>query len=293
MDTTNGPGRSASTNAPSTTGEPRRPAGLFHALHHGDGPLVLPNAWDFTSAALLVDAGFPAIATTSLGVAAAAGLPDGRAVSADETFTLAARLTRLPVPVSIDVEAGFADGHEDVADYVSRLADLGIAGINIEDGRDNTDLAEPERHADLIHTIRARVPHLFVNARIDTYWFGIDLESTLVRARLYAGAGADGLFVPGVTDPATLSTLVGATPLPLNTLYSPSGPDVDVLAALGVRRISTGSALYRAALGAAIGLARTLRGETGELSTAPDYRRIQALLAAADSPEADPGPAGT
>ncbi|MFE7717566.1 isocitrate lyase/phosphoenolpyruvate mutase family protein [Nocardia rhizosphaerihabitans] len=261
---------------------------LFHALHHGDRPLVLPNAWDFTSAALLVDAGFPAIATTSLGVAAAAGLPDGRAASADETFALARRLTRLPVPVSVDVEAGFADDHEEVADYVARLADLGVAGINIEDGRDNTELAKPERQADLIGAIKARVPQLFVNARIDTYWFGIDRESTLVRARLYAGAGADGLFVPGVTDSATLSALVGATPLPLNTLYSPGGPDVDDLAALGVRRISTGSALYRAALGAAVGLARTLRGETGELSTAPDYRRIQALLAAADSPDADP-----
>ncbi|MEV6219310.1 isocitrate lyase/phosphoenolpyruvate mutase family protein [Nocardia sp. NPDC051833] len=255
----------------------------FHTLHHGERPLILPNAWDFTSGALLADAGFPAIATTSLGVAAAAGLPDGKAASADETFALAARLTRLPVAVSVDIEAGFADDPTDVADYVARLADLGVAGINIEDGRDNTALATPETQADLINIIKAHVPHVFVNARVDTHWFGIDEDSTVHRARLYAAAGADGLFVPGVTDPVTLRTLVAATPLPLNTLYTPSGPDTDALAALGVRRISTGSALYRAALGAAVGLARTLRGDPGELSAPPDYRRIQALLAAANT----------
>lgn len=255
----------------------------FHALHHSDHPLVLPNAWDYTSAALLVDAGFPAVATTSLGVAAAAGLPDGTAASADETFALAARLMRLPVPVSVDVEAGFADEPDAVADYVARLADLGVAGINIEDGRDNTTLAAPETHAELIHAIKSRAPTLFVNARIDTHWFGIDRESTLIRAERYAAAGADGLFVPGVTDPATLTALVGATPLPLNTLYSPTGPDIDTLAALGVRRISTGSALYRAALGAAIGVARALRGDTGDVATVPDYRQVQALLAVADT----------
>ncbi|WP_316574107.1 isocitrate lyase/PEP mutase family protein [Nocardia canadensis] len=255
----------------------------FHALHRDGRPLVLPNAWDFTSGALLVDAGFPAIATTSLGVAAAAGLPDGKAASADETFALAARLTRLPVLVSVDIEAGFAEDPAEVADYVARLADLGVAGINIEDGRDNTRLAAPHQHADLITIIKDRTPHLFVNARVDTYWFGIDEDSTAHRARLYAAAGADGLFVPGATDPTTLRTLVAATTLPLNTLYAPAGPDIDTLGALGVRRISTGSALYRAALGAAVGLARTVRGDLSEPSTPPDYRRIQALLAAANT----------
>lgn len=250
----------------------------FHALHAGDTPLILPNAWDFTSGALLADAGFPAIATTSLGVAAAAGIPDGRAASGAETFALAAKLVRLPVPVSVDIEAGFADDPAEVADFVARLDALGVAGINIEDGRDNTALAAPAEQAELIRIVKDRVPRMFVNARVDTHWFGIERESTVRRARLYAAAGADGLFVPGVIDPATLSTLVAATPLPLNTLYAPAGPDIDTLAALGVRRISTGSALYRAALGAAVGLARTLRGETGDLSGAPDYRRIQAVL---------------
>ncbi|MEV6064411.1 isocitrate lyase/phosphoenolpyruvate mutase family protein [Nocardia asteroides] len=250
----------------------------FHDLHAGDTPLILPNAWDFTSGALLVDAGFAAIATTSLGVAAAAGLPDGKAASKEETYRLATRLVRLPAPVSVDVEAGFADDPAEVADFVARLADLGVAGINIEDGRANTALAAPEQQAQLIRAVKDRAPRIFVNARVDTYWFGLDQESTLRRARLYAAAGADGLFVPGVTDPATVSALVAATPLPLNTLYAPAGPDIGTLAALGVRRISTGSALYRAALGAAVGLARTLRGETGDLSGAPDYRRIQALL---------------
>lgn len=250
----------------------------FHDFHRGEHPLILPNAWDFTSGALLVEAGFPAIGTTSLGVAAAAGLPDGRAESADETLALAARLARLPVPVSVDIEAGFADDPAAVADYVARLADIGVAGINIEDGRDNTALAAPERQAELLHTITARVPHLFVNARIDTYWFGIDQASTLARARQYAAAGADGLFVPGVTDPGSITALAGATELPLNTLYAPAGPTADALARLGVRRISTGSALYRTALGAAIGLARTVRGDRGDHTAAPGYREIQSLL---------------
>ncbi|MFD5180398.1 isocitrate lyase/phosphoenolpyruvate mutase family protein [Nocardia sp. NPDC058379] len=278
-----GPGNGrAPTNAHPRTPNPADSTD-FHALHEGERPLILPNAWDFTSGALLADAGFPAIATTSLGVAAAAGLPDGKAASATETFALAARLTRLPVLVSVDIEAGFAEDPAEVADYVARLADLGVAGINIEDGRDNTFLATPQEQADLVHTIKTRTPHLFVNARVDTHWFGIDEDSTVHRARLYAAAGADGLFVPGVTDPAMLRTLVAASPLPLNTLYAPTGPDLDTLAALGVRRISTGSALYRAALGAAVGVARTLRGDPGELSAPPDYRRIQALLAAANT----------
>lgn len=250
----------------------------FHDLHRGDRPLILPNAWDFASGALLVEAGFPAIATTSLGVAAAAGLPDGAAASAEETLALARRLVGLPVPVSIDVEGGFATDPESVADYVARLADLGVAGINIEDGRDNAALAPPERQAEVLHAVTTRVPHLFVNARIDTYWFGVDQSSTLLRAREYAAAGADGLFVPGVTDPAVITALVEATPLPLNTLYSPAGPDVDTSAALGVRRISTGSALYRAALGAALDLARTVRGDSAQTPAAPGYRDIQSLL---------------
>ncbi|APA97698.1 Carboxyvinyl-carboxyphosphonate phosphorylmutase [Nocardia seriolae] len=231
---------------------------LFRSLHRGERPLMLPNAWDFGSAAMLAEAGFPAIGTTSLGVAAAAGLPDGTASTRAETLSLATRLGRLSIPVSVDIEGGFSTDPDEVAEFCAELAAAGIAGINLEDSRSNTELADPQAHGALIAAVKARVPELFVNARTDTYWMGADQESTLDRVLHYEKCGADGIFVPGVTDPERIRELTTALTAPLNILFSPTGATVAELADLGVRRVSTGSLLYRAALAAAVHTAESV-----------------------------------
>ncbi|MFD6158372.1 isocitrate lyase/phosphoenolpyruvate mutase family protein [Nocardia sp. NPDC060256] len=250
---------------------------LFHELHHGEQPLVLPNAWDFGSAAVLAAEGFPAIGTTSLGVAVAAGLPDGTGVTGAATMALARLLAPLPVPVTIDIEGGFSESPTAVGEYAAELAELGIAGINLEDGRAESTLADPDHQAELIAAIKKRVPDLFVNARVDTYWVQDDIDRTLARAERYVAAGADGIFVPGLTDPDGIARIVAAIPLPVNILYSPTGPSITELGALGVRRVSTGSLLYRTALAAAIDTARAVRTDTPLPHAAPPYTEIQAL----------------
>jgi 2-methylisocitrate lyase-like PEP mutase family enzyme len=239
----------------------------------------LPNAWDFGSAAALAAEGFPAIGTTSLGIAVAAGLPDGAGVTRDETPTVARRLARLSVPVTVDIEGGFSEDPGTVAEFVAQLADLGIAGVNLEDGRSESALAEPTHQAALIAAIKAGAPELFINARVDTYWLKLEHNSTLSRVEQYMSAGADGIFVPGMTDPVEIGRLVAATPLPVNMLYAANGPTIATLASLGVRRISTGSLLYRAALAAIVDVARTVREDGRVSAEIPSYSEVQAITA--------------
>ena len=238
----------------------------FHALHHADRPLVLPNAWDFASAAAMADAGFQAIGTTSLGVAAAHGLPDAEGLGRDETVALAARLVRLPLPITVDVEAGFGDP----VGVVAELADLRVAGVNLGDG-----LGDAAAQAEVIRAVKQRAPDVFLNARIDTHWLREPMPAEMFeRAQRYAQAGADGIFVPGLDDPAHIRALADLVDLPLNVLCSPHR-GVDELRALGVRRISTGSLLFRSALRAAVTAARELRAPaTGAFGYADVQRMI-------------------
>ena len=227
----------------------------FRALHRAGEPLLLANAWDYASAATLLAAGFAAIGTTSLGVAAAHGIPDGHGRACTETVALARRIGRLGCLFSVDVEAGFSDDPAEVADLAAERATAGAAGINLEDGRPDGTLAPVTRQRDLIAAVKARVPDLFVNARTDTHWLAGDrpvrLADALDRAGAYLAAGADGIFVPGLTDPAGIRSLVAAVDAPVNILYAPAGPTVQQLADLGVGRISYGSLLFRVALHAA------------------------------------------
>ena len=169
--------------------------------------------------------------------------------------------------LSVDVEAGFSDDPAAVAEYVAELAGLGVVGINLEDGRADGTLAEPSCTAAKVAAVKAAVPDLFVNARTDTWWLGVDdpLPQTLARARAYRAAGADGIFVPGTVDPATLRVLTERIDAPVNALYQPGGPGLDELGAAGVARVSTGSLLFRAALAAALAAADDVRagGLTG------------------------------
>ena len=172
--------------------------GAFHALHQGPDPLVLPNAWDVASAVALAAAGFAAVGTTSLGVAAAAGLPDAAGAARAETVALARAIAGLPVPVTVDVEAGFSDDPGEIGEFAAELAGLGVAGINIEDGRVGNVLAPVDEQVRRIAAVRDAAPGLFVNARTDTHWFdaAAPAAAAVERVRAYAGAGADGVFVP-------------------------------------------------------------------------------------------------
>ncbi|MYS83081.1 isocitrate lyase/PEP mutase family protein [Embleya scabrispora] len=253
----------------------------FRALHQAGAPLLLPNAWDHASAAALVERGFAAIGTTSLGVAIAAGKPDGVGGTRAETVRLGVGIARLPVPVSVDIEGGFAERPEDVAALGVELIQAGVAGVNIEDGRADGTLTDVDHQAAVIAAVKEAAPTLFVNARTDTYWAGgptASLDETVRRIRAYRAAGADGVFVPGIQDEAAIETLVGATDATLNILYSPSGLSRARLAKLGVRRISTGSLLFRVAVRSAVDLAWAIAHDqdAGPVG-APTYAQAQAI----------------
>jgi 2-methylisocitrate lyase-like PEP mutase family enzyme len=174
----------------------------------------------------------------------------------------------------VDIEDGYADEPERVADYV---AELNVAGINIEDSSAEK-LISPEAHAAKVAAIKRRCPDLFVNARVDTYWLGEDatVEATLERAVRYVEAGADGVFVPGASEPAVLRELTGNIAVPLNVLAIPA-LSLGELAELGVRRVSTGSLPYRAAIHAAAEVAGAVRdGRT--IPAATPYPDMQARL---------------
>ncbi|WP_306319599.1 MULTISPECIES: isocitrate lyase/phosphoenolpyruvate mutase family protein [unclassified Streptomyces] len=268
--------RTAPTPHPRTTLAPH-PSTAFARLHRQPTPLLLPNAWDCASAAALAAAGFAAVGTTSLGVAAAAGLPDGAGATAGATLALARQLGRGTLLFTVDMEGGFSEDPDQVAQLARELADAGAAGINLEDGRADGTLTPTERHAAKIAAVKVAAPGLFVNARTDTHWLGLGHDGTEERLAAYQQAGADGLFVPGLADPDRIRALTSRFELPLNVLYSPTGPTLDELAVLGVRRVSLGSLLYRRALGEAVATARAIRDGRRPTGDTLSYDEVQAL----------------
>ncbi|MFJ7626298.1 isocitrate lyase/phosphoenolpyruvate mutase family protein [Streptomyces sp. NPDC097595] len=227
----------------------------LRALHHGRAPgdpLVLPGPWDAASARAFADAGFPALALPSAGVAASLGYEDG-STPADEMFAAVARIARaVSVPVSADIEAGYG---LPPGELVERLLAAGAVGCNLEDTVDGV-LLDAGRQADRLAAVRAAAGDaLFVNARIDTYVTGVPdgvdpAAETLRRARLYAAAGADCLY-PIAAPAEVFGPLAGALPgLPLNALARPDGPGPRRLGELGATRITFGPGLQRRAMAA-------------------------------------------
>lgn len=226
---------------------------------HGQALLILPNAWDGGSAALVRSLGAKAIATTSAGCAWSLGWPDGDALPIDRAVQMCVDVVRAAqgVPVSVDFEGGYSDDPAEVAATAKRIVEAGAQGINIEDG-DGT----PEVLASKIAAIRAAVgPDLFINARCDVWLTGVGaaetrVAETLRRGAIYQAAGADGLFAPGLIDPNGIAELTAGTPLPVNLLAFPGLPDAAELMQLGVRRLSAGSGLSSAAYGRVATLTR-------------------------------------
>jgi 2-methylisocitrate lyase-like PEP mutase family enzyme len=243
-------------------------AGRFLALHHGDRPLLQPNAWDAGSARVLEALGFEAIATTSSGFAATLGRND-YAVSRDEALdhgrTIAAAVE---IPVAADTENGFADDPAGVAETVRLAAATGLAGCSIEDhtGRADDpiyDLAlATDRIAAAAEAAREGQNHLVLTARCENHLHGRgDLADTIARLQAYQAAGADVLFAPGVVDLADIRTVVSEVDVPVNVLALPGCPPVADLAEVGVARVSVGGAFAFAALAGLIEAAAELRDD--------------------------------
>jgi 2-methylisocitrate lyase-like PEP mutase family enzyme len=235
-------------------------ADTFRKLHEGPEILVLPNAWDAASAAMMEDAGAKAVATSSAAMAWAHGYADGDILPIPTLLAAIGEMARvLKAPLTADIEGGYSDDLATVAETVKGVIGAGAVGINFEDGGRSPDL-----HARKIETVKeaaaqSGVP-LFVNARIDVYLRGLAkdeaaLAETLRRAELYRAAGADGIFVPGPTDETLLATLAKEIALPLNAMGRGGMAPAAKLQALGVRRLSSATAPFRvayAALGRAV-----------------------------------------
>ncbi|MFI6031449.1 isocitrate lyase/phosphoenolpyruvate mutase family protein [Amycolatopsis magusensis] len=254
-----------------TTGK----AALFRALHTGD-PLLLANSWDVASARIAEAAGARAIATTSAGVAWSLGAPDGDRLDRDSALALIARIAAaVEVPVTADLESGYAGTPDGVTETVSRALEAGAVGINLEDGTRPVD-----DQCARIAAAREAGDEFFLNARVDTFLTGGDLESTLERATAYLAAGADGVFVPGVVAPETVSALVKGVAAPVNVMVGPGAPSVAELAALGVARISLGAAISQAAYAVVHRSTRELLtgGTYTALAGSFDYGELNRLL---------------
>ncbi|MGA8532876.1 MAG: isocitrate lyase/phosphoenolpyruvate mutase family protein [Candidatus Tumulicola sp.] len=271
-----------------------RPTGVvaFRALHHDDRILILPNVWDAASAALFTSAGAPAIATSSAGLAWSCGYADGDALPRASLLQAASSICAVvpDVPVTIDLESGYSRDTREVADLVVRLCAIGVAGINLEDGNDAPDLLAAKIVA-VKEAVRRAGSDVFVNARTDVLLrelaSGNDaVRETISRARQYATAGADGIFVPDLQDPEAIRAIVDAVDLPLNVLAVAGLAPAAELRALGVRRLSAGSSLAKLAYGAARAAARAfLRdGDSDTLLSAPSvgYAETNALLRGVD-----------
>jgi 2-methylisocitrate lyase-like PEP mutase family enzyme len=269
-------------------------ARAFRALHHGGKILVLPNAWDVASARIFEQAGIQAIATTSAGVAFSLGYPDGEKISRAEMLEVVARIAdKVRLPVSADLEAGYGDRPEDIAETARELIEAGAVGLNLEDGKTAAraphPIAELSVQREKIAAVREQATKLKVplvlNARTDIYLQAVGrpetrFDETLGRLAAYREAGADCLFVPGLADLRTIARLVAELQAPLNILAGPGGPSIPELENIGVARVSLGSGAMRATLGLARSIAEELRtrGTYHALEGAPSHAEINALL---------------
>ena len=238
-------------------------ADAFRAMHQAPPILLLPNAWDAVSARLFVRAGARAIATTSAGVAATLGYPDGEKVPCEEMLKVVARIARVvDVPVTADIEAGYAESPDHLGETIRAVIDSGAIGFNLEDatGVSSLPLYEVEEQLERIRAARLAGEQagvrVMINARTDVYLAKVGepagrLAEAVRRVNAYREAGADCLFVPGVTDLATLTELARKISGPLNVLAGPGMPSTGELERIGVARVSVGSAIMRATLATA------------------------------------------
>jgi 2-methylisocitrate lyase-like PEP mutase family enzyme len=264
----------------------------FRQRHRGPGVLVLPNAWDVASARIIEEAGFPAIATTSAGIAFSLGYPDGQRIPREEMIARIGRIVRaVKLPVTADIEAGYGSTTEDAARTTRELIQAGAIGMNLEDRSGNPDqplldlpLAVEKIKAAREAAAQLRVP-IVVNARTDVYLRpDAQPEAGYYEAHLrltaYRDAGADCVFAPGLKDAETIGRLVRDLQCPVNILAVPGTPSISELEKLGVARVSLGSGPMRATLGLLRKMAEELKatGTYSALDSAVPYAEINKML---------------
>lgn len=222
----------------------------FHALHTSEELLFLGNAWDMLSAVALEKAGFKAIGTTSWGIANTLGFSDGELIDFDQHVSVIRTIAEhVQIPVSADIEAGYGEDTATIVEHVLRVADVGVAGINIEDSlKTQKGLREVGLHSNLLSKIRTALDgrgfqKFFINARTDTYLqMDAPLSETIERAKAYMDSGASGIFVPGLKSDEEIREVVFHVHAPLNVLSLPGLTNVHQLQQLGVKRFSFGNA---------------------------------------------------
>lgn len=264
----------------------------FLALHYGERPLLLPNPWDPGSAKLLASLGFEALATTSSGSAATLGRLDGGVTRAEALASAAAIVAATELPVSADLEDGFAGDPDGVAETIRLAIAAGLAGASIEDygGRDGAIYnleAAAERVAAAAEVAHGGSSRLVLTARAENHLRGVDdLSDTIARLQAYQEAGADVLYAPGLSRLEDIRRVVSSVDLPVNVLAFSGVASVADLATAGVRRISVGGAFAFAALGATVEAARELleEGTYGYLERAAVGLRV-ARSAFAETPQ--------
>ena len=273
--------------------EQARKAEALRKLHAGPRILVLANAWDVTSARIVEELGFPAVATTSAGVANSLGYPDGQRISRHEMFDVVGRIARaVNVPVTADAEAGYGLTPKEMAETARELVNAGAVGLNFEDvtGDDESSHVETGLQVEKIRALREASAsmgvRLVINARTDVYLMPIGpaetrFERAVERLQAYWKAGADCLFVPGLRDRDIIAKIVKAAEAPVNILLQPGGPTLAELQKMGVARASIGSGLMRAALGTTRRIAKALmelQDHAPLLEGAVTYAELNAML---------------
>jgi 2-methylisocitrate lyase-like PEP mutase family enzyme len=264
----------------------------FRQLHRGPGVLILPNAWDVASARIFEEAGFPAIATTSAGIAFSLGYPDGQRIPREEMMARIGRIARaVQLPVTADVESGYGSSPEDTAKTTRELIQAGVVGMNLEDASDRRDqpLVDLQLAVEKIRAAREAAMKLgaqiVVNARTEVYLLSggnpdADYSEALRRLVAFREAGADCVFAPGLKEAETIGRLVKAVACPLNILAVPGSPSIPELEKLGVARVSVGSGPMRATLGLLRRVAEELKasGTYGAMAGAVPYAEVNKLL---------------
>lgn len=241
-------------------------ATVFCRLHQGPELLLLANAWDAGSARLVESLGAKAVATTSAGLAWANGYPDGDVMPLDRVVAAVASIARvIKVPLSVDMEGGYAPDPAGVGNAVSRVIDAGGIGCNIEDGEGTVDALCARIEQAKNSGVKAGVD-FWVNARTDVFLAELAppdkrVGEVLARARRYRDAGADSIFVPGLADPKEIRDIAGAIDRPLNVMVWPGLPPAADLQKLGVRRLSAGSGITQAVWGRTAALAKIFLSE--------------------------------
>ncbi len=268
----------------------RAKARSLRAMHRGPGILLLPNAWDAASARMVESTGFAAIATTSAGIAFSLGYPDGQHIPREEMLAAVGRIvSRVEVPVTADLEAGYGDRPEDAARVARELVAVGAVGMNFEDATGDAqhplfDLGLQLERLKAIQEAAEEAP-IVLNARTDVYLLGLESpdkrsDAALKRLAAYRDAGADCVFVPGLRDEETIGRMVKDLNCPVNILGGPASPPVAKLQELGVARLSLGSGVMRACLGLMRRIAEELKnqGTYASLDDAIPYADLNRLM---------------